>query len=104
MPLLFAPNLSMLWPDQPFGERFGRAARAGFRAVELWWPGEAPAAALPGLLSRWDLRLALLNFDGGDLAAGERGLAADPAVGLEYQPSAGTDASFGWLTEYRRRP
>jgi hydroxypyruvate isomerase len=78
VPLLFAPNLSMLWPDQPFAERFGRAARAGFRAVELWWPGEAAAAALPGLLSRWDLRLALLNFDGGDLAAGERGLAADP--------------------------
>ena len=67
----------MLWPDQPFAERFGRAARAGFRAVELWWPGEAAAAALPGLLSRWDLRLVLLNFDG-DLAAGERGLAADP--------------------------
>ena len=70
MPLLFAPNLSMLWPEQPFAERFGRAARAGFRAVELWWPGEAAATALPGLLSRWDLRLALLNFDGGDLAAG----------------------------------
>ena len=54
MPLLFAPNLSMLWPDQPFAERFGRAARAGFRAVELWWPGEAaaerltPARALAG--------------------------------------------------------
>ena len=53
MPLLFAPNLSMLWPDQPFAERlwpdqpfaerFGRAARAardGFRAVDLWWPEE----------------------------------------------------------------
>jgi hydroxypyruvate isomerase len=66
VPLLFAPNLSMLWPDQPFAQRFGRAARAGFRAVELWSPGKAAAAALPGLLSRWDVRLVLLNFDGAE--------------------------------------
>jgi len=75
--LRFAPNLSMLWADLPLADRCERAARAGFGAVELWWPGAA-AAALPGLLSRWNLRLALLNFDSGDLAAGERGLAADP--------------------------
>jgi len=76
--MLFAPNLSMLWADLPLADRFERAARAGFGAVELWWPGTAAAASLPGLTSRWNLRLALLNFDGGDLAAGDRGLAADP--------------------------
>jgi len=76
--LLFAPNLSMLWTDLPLADRFEAAARAGFGAVELWWPGDDAAAMLPGLTSRWKLRLALLNFDGGDLAAGERGLAADP--------------------------
>ena len=78
MTLLFAPNLSMLWTDLPLADRFEAAARAGFGAVELWWPGDDAAAALPGLTSRWKLWLALLNFDGGDLAAGERGLAADP--------------------------
>ena len=78
MTLLFAPNLSMLWTDLPLADRFEAAARAGFGAVELWWPGDAAAATLPGLTSRWKLWLALLNFDGGDLAAGERGLAADP--------------------------
>ncbi|MGO9503296.1 MAG: hydroxypyruvate isomerase family protein [Streptosporangiaceae bacterium] len=75
--MFFAPNLSMLWADLPLPERFERAARAGFGAVELWWPG-ADAELLPGLTSRWGLRLALLNFDGGDLAVGDRGLAADP--------------------------
>jgi hydroxypyruvate isomerase len=76
--VLFAANLSILWPDLPLAGRFEHAARAGFGAVELWWPGAADAQALPGLAARWDLRVVLLNFDGGDMAAGERGLAADP--------------------------
>ena len=78
MTLRFAANLSILWPGLPLGERFERAARAGFSAVELWWPGDDEAARLPGLTRRWGLHLALLNFDGGDLPGGDRGLAADP--------------------------
>jgi hydroxypyruvate isomerase len=77
--LQFAANLSLLWADQPLPERFARAAAAGFRAVELWWPGADDAARLPALTQRWGLDLALLNFDAGDMAAGDRGLAADPA-------------------------
>jgi len=76
--VLFAANLSILWPELPLADRFERAARAGFGAVELWWPGTAAARSLPGLAARWELRLALLNFDAGDMAAGQRGLAADP--------------------------
>jgi hydroxypyruvate isomerase len=76
--VLFAANLSMLWRELPLADRFERAAEAGFGAVELWWPGAQEARALPGLIARWGLRLVLLNFDGGDFAAGERGLAADP--------------------------
>jgi hydroxypyruvate isomerase len=76
--VLFAANLSMLWRELPLADRFERAAQAGFGAVELWWPGAQEARALPGLIARWGLRLVLLNFDGGDFAAGERGLAADP--------------------------
>jgi len=79
MTLRFAPNLSLLWKDLPLPQRFERAAQAGFSAVELWWPGQADAELLPGLTARWGLDLALLNFDAGDMAAGERGLAADPA-------------------------
>lgn len=77
--MLFAANISMLWADRPLAERFERAARAGFQAVELWWPGREEAGSLPALTARWNLRLALLNFDAGDMTAGDRGLAADPA-------------------------
>jgi hydroxypyruvate isomerase len=79
MTLCFAPNLSLLWAGLPLPQRFERAARAGFSAVELWWPGPRDAELLPGLTARWGLRLAVLNFDAGDMPAGDRGLAADPA-------------------------
>jgi len=78
MTLRFAPNLSMLWADLPLPDRFARAARAGFDAAELWWPGDADAELLPMLTARWGIRLVLLNFDAGDMPAGDRGLAADP--------------------------
>src|ERR1039458_701446 len=78
MPLRFSANLSTLWAGLPLPGQFERAARAGFEAVELWWPGDADAALLPGLTRRWGMQLALLNFDAGDMAAGDRGLAADP--------------------------
>jgi hydroxypyruvate isomerase len=79
MSLRFAPNLSLLWADLPLAERFERAAGAGFSAVELWWPGQDDAELLPRLTARWGLELALMNFDAGDMPAGDRGLAADPA-------------------------
>jgi hydroxypyruvate isomerase len=74
-----APNLSLLWADLPWRERLARAAGAGFTAVELWWPGDDVAAMLPDLVAAHGLRVALLNFDAGDMPAGDRGLAADPA-------------------------
>ena len=70
MTVLLAPNLSMLWADLPLADRIERAARAGFGAVKLWWPGAAAAESLPGLASRSNLRLALLNFDAGDMGTG----------------------------------
>jgi hydroxypyruvate isomerase len=79
MTLRFAPNLSLLWAGLPLQERFERAAAAGFSAVELWWPGRQNAELLPALTRRFGLQLAALNFDAGDMAGGDRGLAADPA-------------------------
>jgi hydroxypyruvate isomerase len=78
VPLRFSPNLSILWQDVPLEERFARAAAAGFGAVELWWPGPETAERLPELTGEAGVRLALLNFDAGDMAAGDRGLASDP--------------------------
>ncbi len=90
MTLRFSPNLSLLWADLPLPERFARAAAAGFGAVELWWPGDDEAARLPELTQRWGLHLALLNFDAGNMAAGDRGLAADPGP---HRPVAGQRAA-----------
>ena len=80
--MYFTPNLSLLRASLPLAGRFEQAAAAGFRAVEeLWWPGDEAARALPGLAAKTEAgrpRSRCLNFDGGDLAAGQRGLAADP--------------------------
>jgi hydroxypyruvate isomerase len=74
----FSINLSILYTEVPFLERFERAARAGFGAVEFWWP---PADALPELVAAVEdagLEVVLFNFDAGDMAAGDRGLVNDP--------------------------
>ncbi|MGB3330456.1 MAG: TIM barrel protein [Thermomicrobiales bacterium] len=74
----FAPNLSMLYTELPFLERFDAAAHAGFTAVEFQFPYEMPAEAIKEALDRNGLDLVLFNLPGGDHAAGERGLAALP--------------------------
>ena len=74
----FAANLSMMFTERPFLERFEAAAAAGFRAVEFLVPYEWPAAELRGALDRAGVALALFNAPPGDWAAGERGLAALP--------------------------
>jgi hydroxypyruvate isomerase len=78
--LRYDVNLSILFTELPLLERPAAAAAAGFDAVELWWPFDGPAPAdaeldaLAGALDDAGVRLAGLNFDAGDLAAGDRGL------------------------------
>jgi hydroxypyruvate isomerase len=75
----FSANVSMLFKEVPLLERFGRAAAAGFSAVEFWWPGhEAELEAVEHAARDAGLDVALFNFDAGDMAAGDRGLASDP--------------------------
>ncbi len=72
----FAANLTVLFAELPFEERFEAAARAGFRAVECLFPYDWPAAALAGRLRDAGLELVLFNAPPGDWDAGELGLAA----------------------------
>jgi hydroxypyruvate isomerase len=81
----FAANLSTLFTEAPLIERFGRAARAGFRAVELQFPYELPAAAIREQLDRHGLEMVLHNLPAGDFAAGDRGIACDPARVAEFR-------------------
>ena len=74
----FSANLSFLFKEAPFRERFDRAADAGFRGVEFFWPGVEEVDAVARAVQETGLEVALFNFDAGDMAAGDRGLAGDP--------------------------
>ena len=74
----FAANLSMLFTEVPFLDRFERAAAAGFEAVELQFPYAFEAAAIRERLDRHRLQLVLHNVPAGDWDAGDRGIACQP--------------------------
>jgi hydroxypyruvate isomerase len=74
----FAANVSMLFTEYPFLERFGHAARVGFRAVEFLFPYEYDTTAIARELKTHDLEQVLFNLPAGDFAAGDRGMANDP--------------------------
>lgn len=81
----FAANLTMLFTDVPFLDRFERAAAAGFSAVEFLFPYPFRAADLRALLDRHRLDLVLHNLPAGDWDAGERGIACLPDRVAEFQ-------------------
>jgi hydroxypyruvate isomerase len=75
----FCANVSILFKEAPFLERFGRAADAGFSAVEFWWPLGEDLHEVEAAIKEANLNVALFNFFAGDMPAGERGLLSDPA-------------------------
>jgi hydroxypyruvate isomerase len=74
----FAANLSTLFAEHPFLDRFGAAARAGFRAVECQLPYSFVRHTLRARLEEHGLTQVLINMPAGDWAAGERGIACHP--------------------------
>lgn len=113
----FAANLSMMYTEHAFIERFAAAAADGFTAVEFLFPYEVAAATLAATLAQNRLVQVLFNAPPGDFTAGERGIAAAWArgrvsrrhrelidslgytgwIGCEYRPAAATSAGLGWL-------
>lgn len=81
----FAANLSMLYPELPFLDRFEAAARDGFEGVEFLFPYEYPAQELVARLRGHGLQQVLFNAPPGDFAAGERGLACLPQRHDEFR-------------------
>src|SRR5258708_8948769 len=73
-----AANLSYLFTELPFLERFAAAADAGFRTVELGFAYDVPTPELAARLHGNGLVLALINTPLGDATAGEVGLAVLP--------------------------
>ena len=90
----FAANLTMLFTELPFLDRFEAAARAGFKAVEFLFPYAYDPHELRRRLDANGLQLVLHNLPSGDWDAGERGIACHPdrteefragvARGIEY--------------------
>lgn len=86
----FAANLSMMFTELDFLDRFGAAAQAGFKAVEFLFPYEYPAERLRAELDRHNLVQALFNLPPGDWAGGERGIASLPDREDEFIASVET--------------
>lgn len=81
----FAANLSMLYPQHEFLDRFAAAAADGFEAVEFLFPYDYSANELKQRLSDNGLVQALFNVPPGDWAAGERGIATLPGREDEFR-------------------
>jgi hydroxypyruvate isomerase len=75
----FCVNVSILFKEVPFLERFRGAADAGFSAVEFWWPLGEDLGEVEAAIKDANLTVALFNFYAGDMPAGDRGLLSDPA-------------------------
>jgi hydroxypyruvate isomerase len=98
----FAANLSMMFTEVPFLDRFDAAAKAGFTAVEFLFPYEYPVEAISEPLKRNGLTQALFNLPPGDWRIGERGFAALPDRFDDLKKSLETALPYAKATGVKR--
>jgi len=98
----FAANLSMMFTEHAFLDRFDAAAEAGFAAVEYLFPYEHAPEAIAERLKRNNLTQALFNLPPGDFTAGERGLAALRGRFDELKASVDRALDYAAATGVRR--
>ncbi|QDL96635.1 TIM barrel protein [Rhodopseudomonas palustris] len=98
----FSANLSLMFTEHAFLDRFDAARAAGFDAVEFQFPYELEPAAIAEQLQRNRLTLALFNLPPGDWAAGEKGFAARPDKFDELQSSLHTALPYALATGVKR--
>jgi hydroxypyruvate isomerase len=96
--LKFAANISWLFQEWDFLDRFAAAADAGFAAVECLYPYEYDADAVARRLARHGLTMALINLPPGDPGKGERGLAALPGRRVDFAAALDTALRYGIAT------
>ena len=90
----FSANLSFLYQELSFLDRFAAAARDGFPAVEYMAPYAEPKEKLAEILRANRLEQALFNAPAGDWAAGERGIAALPGREDEFRAGLSTALDY----------
>jgi len=98
----FAANLSMMFTDVPFLDRFEAAAKAGFTAVEFLFPYDHPPETVGERLHRNGLTQALFNLPPGNWDAGEKGFAALPDRFADLQQSVRTALPYAQATGVKR--
>lgn len=86
----FAANLTMMFNEVAFPQRFAAAAAAGFKAVEFLFPYDHQPAEVAAWLKENGLFNALFNMPPGDWAAGERGIASLPGREAEFRAGVAT--------------
>jgi hydroxypyruvate isomerase len=91
-----AANLTMMYNEVDFLDRFAAAARSGFKGVEYLFPYAYPKQALAERLAQHHLVQVLHNLPAGDWAKGDRGVACDPARVGEFQE--GVDLAIDYAT------
>ena len=98
----FAANLTMMFTELPFPERFAAAAQAGFDAVEYLFPYAFEPADIAAWLRANGLTPALFNLPPGNWDAGERGLAALAGRGAEFRAGVAEALRHAAATGARR--
>ncbi len=98
----FAANLSMMFNEHPFLDRFDAAAQAGFTAVEFLFPYEHAPEEIAARLQRNGLKQVLFNLPPGDWNAGEKGFAARPDKFDDLRQSLHTALPYAEATGVRR--
>lgn len=90
----FSANLSMLFTEVPFLDRFERAARAGFEAVEFMFPYAYSPQEIKARLDATGLKAVLHNLPAGDWEGGDRGIACDPARVAEFRAGVARGVAY----------
>ena len=90
----FAANISMLWNEIDFLDRFEKAAKAGFKGVEYLFPYTYEPEQLAEKLEANGLTQVLHNMPPGDWASGERGMACIPGREGEFQDNVGKAITY----------
>lgn len=96
--LRFAANLSWLFQEWSFLDRFAAAADAGFTAVEYLFPYDHPPDEIARRLARHNLKQVLFNLAPGDFAAGDRGIATFPDRREEFRAAIAAGLTYARAT------
>jgi hydroxypyruvate isomerase len=98
----FNANLSWLFQEMRFYDRFKAAAKAGFRGIEILFPYDQPAHEICSALQAQHQEMVLINSPPGNFAAGERGIAALPGREKEFRDSFDQALAYAEILQCKR--